>query len=96
MAGLIYYINNLLIDNFISKIEDKTGIIVFDVDGWSDATGHFTLWDKGDLLYVGANQNEKDPTSAAFYVWLVEPRYNKAKDEMHLIQTTSVIFWELK
>lgn len=83
-------------DKFISKIKDKTGVIVFDVDGWGDATGHFTLWDKGNLLYVGANQNENDPTSAAYYIWHVEPRYNKSEDKMYLIQTTSIIFWELK
>jgi len=48
------------------------------------------------LLYVGSNQNENDPTSAAYYVWHVEPRYNGIKDEMYLIETTAVYFWELK
>lgn len=83
-------------DNLVSKIKNKSGIIVFDVNGWGDATGHFTLWDKGNLLYVGSNQNENDPTSAAYYVWHVEPRYNGIKDEMYLIETTAVYFWELK
>ena len=28
----------------------KTGIIIFDVQGWSDATGHATLWDNNKCL----------------------------------------------
>ena len=28
-----------------SSVEGKTGLIMFDVTGWSDATGHFDLWD---------------------------------------------------
>lgn len=83
-------------NNFVSRIKDKTGIIAFEVDGWGNATGHFTLWDKGNLLYVGSNKNENDPTSAAYYVWHVEPRYDGLKDQMYLIQTTSIAFWELK
>ena len=92
-----YYKRKLYAENnLVSKIKDKTGIIVFEVSGWGDATGHFTLWDKGNLLYVGSNQNENDPTSAAYYVWHVEPRYNGLKDKMYLIETTKVDFWELK
>ncbi len=30
---------------------NKKGIIAFDVSGWSDATGHFSLWDGTKLLY---------------------------------------------
>ena len=29
------------------KVGTQRGIICFDVDGWSDATGHFDLWDGG-------------------------------------------------
>lgn len=35
-------------------IKNKKGIVHFDVPGWSDATGHFTLWDGtacGDKCY---------------------------------------------
>ena len=32
---------------------DKTGIIAWRVNGWTDATGHFTLWDGKKGLYVG-------------------------------------------
>ena len=37
-----------------NKLAGKTGIIVFDVSGWSDATGHVTLWNGntcGDSCY---------------------------------------------
>ena len=36
------------------KLSGKTGIIIFDVSGWSDATGHVTLWNGntcGDSCY---------------------------------------------
>jgi hypothetical protein len=32
-------------DEFINKIMNKKGFIVFIVKGWSNATGHITLWD---------------------------------------------------
>jgi len=32
-------------NNFKSKIQGKKGIIVFQINGWNDATGHVTLWD---------------------------------------------------
>ena len=41
------------IDNFVGK----RGIIAFRVDTWSDATGHFTLWDGKNLLYGGESYN---------------------------------------
>ena len=28
-----------------NELKDKKGIIVFEVDAWSDASGHATLWD---------------------------------------------------
>ncbi|MES2590340.1 MAG: type VI secretion system amidase effector protein Tae4 [Bacteroidota bacterium] len=30
---------------------NRKGIIAFDVKGWSDATGHFSLWDGAKVLY---------------------------------------------
>ena len=35
-------------DNIINKINGKKGIVVFEVKGWANATGHFTLWDGGE------------------------------------------------
>ena len=32
-------------DNFRAKVAGKRGIILFVVKGWSNATGHFALWD---------------------------------------------------
>ncbi len=35
-----------------TKFLNKTGIITFDVVGWEDATGHFTLWDGEFLIWA--------------------------------------------
>src|SRR5438128_1616136 len=42
-----------VIDN--SSISGKKGIIAFDVEGWEDASGHFTLWDGAQLAYTGGH-----------------------------------------
>lgn len=36
-----------------TKLKDRKGIIVFQVAGWSDATGHADLWDGGKCLWKG-------------------------------------------
>lgn len=33
------------------NLKDRKGIIVFEVSGWSDATGHADLWDGNDCLW---------------------------------------------
>ncbi len=33
------------------KLKDRKGIIVFEVTGWSDATGHADLWDGKKCLW---------------------------------------------
>lgn len=38
----------------------KTGIIAWHVHGWTDATGHFTLWDGTNGLYEGGEDYFKD------------------------------------
>ena len=80
----------------LSRMASKNGIVVFKVKGWSDASGHFTLWDgsNSNLLYVGANQQEKNPRSPLFYFWMVSPYFDGANTR--LVETTSVSFWELK
>jgi hypothetical protein len=40
----------------------KIGIIAWRVNGWSDATGHFTLWDGQKGLYVGTHDYFAMPT----------------------------------
>lgn len=42
-----------VIDN--SAIKGLQGVIAFDVSGWGDASGHFTLWDGQKLLYAGSH-----------------------------------------
>lgn len=41
----------------IENFRGKRGIIGFRVDKWSDASGHFTLWDGSKLLYGGDTFN---------------------------------------
>jgi hypothetical protein len=36
-----------------SKLNNRKGIIIFEVVGWSDATGHADLWDGTKCLYQG-------------------------------------------
>lgn len=38
-----------------TKFSGKRGIICFEVTGWSDATGHFSLWDGTKVLYDGGH-----------------------------------------
>ncbi|MCW3106928.1 MAG: hypothetical protein JWQ09_1434 [Segetibacter sp.] len=38
-----------------SSIIGKKGIIAFDVEGWDDASGHFTLWDGEHLAYTSGH-----------------------------------------
>ena len=82
-------------DGIIKKISNRHGIIVFDVEGWSDATGHFTLWDGKDLVYVGPPGDHNNQTSTEYYFWFIRP-YKDPKGVDQLAQTTNIIFWELK
>jgi hypothetical protein len=50
------FLTNLLGDpdiesNNPSDFQGHQGIILFQVSGWSDATGHFTLWDGSNVAY---------------------------------------------
>ncbi|RLL27579.1 hypothetical protein D9K80_18215 [Acinetobacter cumulans] len=78
-------------NNIIEKIKNKKGIIVFEVTGWGDSTGHFTLWEGGEngrgLLYSSDDQN--NPDSATYYFWMVATGNNNGI-------TQKVDFWELK
>jgi hypothetical protein len=44
---------NGLIDK--TNLAGKRGIICFEVKGWSDATGHFSLWNGSSVLYDGGH-----------------------------------------
>lgn len=77
-------------ENMITKIQGKTGIVVFDVTGWRDASGHFTLWDGRNLVYVGPGEHN-DPRSLEYYFWFYRPSSSGQPK-----QTVRTIFWELK
>ncbi|EDV0904189.1 hypothetical protein QF91_003387 [Salmonella enterica subsp. salamae] len=82
--------------NFMPNVKGKNGIIVFDVKGWGDATGHFTLWEDGNLLYVSEGSEENNPSSPSYYVWYIDPRIEYNADRTFIPQTVEVHFWELK
>jgi hypothetical protein len=42
-------------DISIDHFKNKTGIVAWHVSGWSDATGHFTLWNLTEGLYEGGH-----------------------------------------
>jgi hypothetical protein len=77
--------------NILNKIQGKHGIIVFDVDGWSDASGHFTLWDGSNLVYVGPGDHN-NPNSTEYYFWLIR----NPDERKRITQTIKISFWELK
>lgn len=78
-------------DNMINKITGKHGIVVFDVTGWNNASGHFTLWDGKSLVYVGDGYHN-DPTSPEYYFWF----YRQPLAGETPKQTIRTTFWELK
>lgn len=74
----------------VSKFKGKKGIIVFEVSGWRNATGHFTLRDGQHLSYPGEPQHD-DPNSELYYFHM---RYSTIEGK--IIKTTKVYLWELK
>lgn len=82
--------------NVLDKISGKHGIVVFDVAGWGNASGHFTLWDGSNLVYVGPPGDHNDQGSAEYYFWLTRPIADDKGNITKIIQTTKVTFWELK
>lgn len=80
----------------LDKINGKHGIVVFEVSGWADATNHFTLWDGSNLVYVGPHGDHNDQGSAEYYFWLIRSITDSKGNITKIIQTTKVIFWELK
>ncbi|MBF6907477.1 hypothetical protein HN295_20140, partial [Acinetobacter baumannii] len=75
-----------------SKLANRKGIVVFDVAGWGDATGHFTLWDGSRLAYA---EHHDDPTNNDYYFWLTQLNQDSSGRKF-LVQVISVKFWELK
>lgn len=76
-----------------TKLAARNGIVVFEVAGWGDASGHFTLWDGGAKQLAYADGHD-DPGGNHYYFWLTDLR--EVKGVKRLIQVVKVKFWELK
>jgi hypothetical protein len=79
-----------------NNLNGKHGIVVFDVSGWGDASGHFTLWDGERLVYVGGGGGEgshNDPKSWLYYFWFQNLVHDSKK--WLIQQTNTVKFWAL-
>lgn len=76
------------------KLAGRNGIVVFDVTGWGNATGHFTLWNGVEMTLAYAAPHD-NPNNNEYYFWLTELREKQDGSE-YLVQVVSVKFWELK
>ncbi|MDR2121656.1 MAG: type VI secretion system amidase effector protein Tae4 [Flavobacteriaceae bacterium] len=76
-----------------ADIKSKKGIIMFQVSGWGDATGHFTLWDGAHLVYPGDSQHD-DYDNELYYFHMKYER--EANGKRVIIQTNEILLWELK
>lgn len=74
-----------------TKLAGKNGIVVFEVSGWGDASGHFTLWD-GSARTLAYADGHDDPANNNFYFWLTQVDAARTR----LVQVVRVKFWELK
>jgi len=52
------------VNSYAPELRGKKGIIIFDVEGWSDATGHADLWD--GMSVVGSDYGDK---ATSIYFW---------------------------
>ena len=66
----------------------------FSFQGWSDASGHFTLWDGNHLIYPGGAEHD-DPQSSKYYFHMLYPT-NKKNGDLDFVQTNRIRIWELK
>lgn len=69
-------------------LNNNKGIIMFEVSGWGDASGHFTLWDGAHLAYPG-NPEHDDPNSDYYYFNM------KYESNSKVIQTDKIVLWVL-
>lgn len=75
--------------DIVNEFKNKSGIIVFDVSGWGNATGHFTLWDGSHLIYPG-DLSHDDPGSQYYYFHMNYVQNSKT------IKTTRIRLWQLR
>jgi len=77
-----------------TKLARRNGIVVFEVSGWGDASGHFTLWN-GVTRTLAYAEGHDDPQTNMYYFWLTN-QAERANGTTALIQVVAVKFWELK
>lgn len=82
-------------DFFRAKLVSKSGIIVFKVKGWGNASGHFTLWD-GTARTLAYAPGHDDSSERSFYPWLTDVQTDKKTGVRSLVQVVQIQFWELK
>lgn len=77
-----------------TKLAGRSGIVVFNVTGWGDASGHFTLWDgkAKSLAYATGHDSSANNT---YYFWLTQLQEDE-NGKQWLVQVSSIKFWELK
>jgi hypothetical protein len=59
-----FLVSHVRAPNVEGDVSGKQGVIEFVVKGWSDATGHFDLWDGNHCLY-----SEYFDKASAVYLW---------------------------
>jgi hypothetical protein len=77
-----------------TTLANRKGIVVFEVSGWGDASGHFTLWN-GSTRTLAYAESHDDPESNRYYFWLTS-QTERSDGKKILIQVVEVKFWELK
>jgi hypothetical protein len=77
-----------------SRLTGRNGIVVFDVAGWGNASGHFTLWN-GASRNLAYAESHDDPENNMYYFWLTS-RTERPDGTQSLVQVVSIKFWELK
>lgn len=77
-----------------TRLAGRNGIVVFNVTGWGDASGHFTLWD-GKAKSLAYATGHDSPANNTYYFWLTQLN-ERVDGTKALVQVASVKFWELK
>lgn len=77
-----------------TKLGARNGIVAFNVTGWGDASGHFTLWNGTSKTLAYATSHD-DPEKNTYYFWLTQLNEGAA-GKRSIVQVVSVKFWELK
>lgn len=72
-----------------AKVQAIKGIVMFEVSGWGNASGHFTLWNGSELSYASGH----DDYSSEYYYFHMKYENPTTKK---VIQTNKIKIWELK